>query len=65
MAERKPSRRLGRRHTVTVYRADGTTVQYPKSQLDRIADSETFFTEPPTPDEPDKPKPKSKSKAGK
>ena len=69
MAERK-GRRIDRRHTVTVWTTDGDPVQYPKSQLDRIEDSERYFLVPPISQraaaaaEADKPKPKPKTKAG-
>ena len=63
MAARKQRRRVGRRNTVTVYTKDGMPVQYPKSQVDRLADSDNFFTENPMLTEVDKPEPKPKKKA--
>ena len=70
MAERPQRKRAGRRSTVTVWTKDGTPVQYPKSQLDRIEESERYFLVPPVSQraeataaeaEPDKPKPKPKA----
>ena len=66
----RPERKRGRRrNTVTVWTADGIPVQYPKSQLDRIEDSERYFLKPPVSQradaaaeaEADKPKPKPKA----
>ncbi len=50
---------------VTVYKDDGTPVQYPKAQLHRIEASESLFLEDHTavdPGEAPEPKPESKAK---
>ena len=50
---------------VTVYKEDGTPVQYPKAQVGRIEESTALFLDDPTdvdPGEAPKPKPESKAK---
>lgn len=46
--ELRPVRPTPRTAHVTVYKADGTPVQYPKAQIHRIEDSEILFLDDPT-----------------
>lgn len=64
MPQREPKPRPATAH-VTVYKDDGTPVQYPKAQLHRIDESQTLFLEDHTavdPGETPAPKPAAKAK---